>query len=104
MMLRGSAMSARQSALSVNDHTSNLRNPQDRIPTSGSEGQKATLMRRMKDCSLRLIFDCRLSICEAPPMVAAHQYRAQGQDISILNPKSTIGNYRALTPRDVKNE
>src|SRR5208283_1196701 len=64
MMLRGSAMSARQSALSVNDHTSNLRNPQDRIPTSGSEGQKATLMRRMKDCSLRLIFDCRFSIVD----------------------------------------
>ena len=38
------------------------------------------LMRRMEDSSLRLIYDCRLSIWEVPTLIpAAHQHA--GQDV-----------------------
>jgi hypothetical protein len=43
-----------------------------------SKDNTMLLMPTMEDSSLRRIHDCRLSICEVPPIVAAHECAIQG--------------------------
>jgi hypothetical protein len=52
--------------------------PYERAAEVGPAHRNAPLMQRMEYSSLRLIYDCRLSIGEVPPTVAAHQRTDQG--------------------------
>jgi hypothetical protein len=53
MLLRGAAISARQSPFFAKSPPSNLQTPQVRVPASGADGRKARFMRSRENSRLR---------------------------------------------------
>jgi hypothetical protein len=94
-------MSGRRSPTFSKPSPSKLRDPQDKIPASGSEGRKSEA--HAADCRFSIV-DFRLPIpshCGTPiPYSRSGLLHPQSQ---IVNRQSTIAK-GALTLRDVKNE